>query len=126
MNADVITLQQQLHGALLRIEQLEQQLADSGVAVEPWRYLVARPHPWRRQLSIKGRNLTVGQLLTTMRANQLSPEQASEDLDLPISAIREAIKYGENHRDLIALEASEERRRLTERGFALEPQDLSR
>ena len=26
-------------------------------ASEEWRYLVARPHPWRRQLHVKGRRL---------------------------------------------------------------------
>jgi hypothetical protein len=31
-----------------------------------YRYLEARPHPWRKQLCIKGRNLTVWQLLTSM------------------------------------------------------------
>ena len=53
-----------------------------------WTYLVARPHPWRRQLFVRGRNLTVGHLVMTMRANRLTPEQAAEELDLPIEAVR--------------------------------------
>lgn len=56
-------------------------------------HLVARRHPWRKQLSIKGPNMTVGQLVATMRANQLCPEQASLDLELPLEAIREALVY---------------------------------
>src|SRR3974390_2580274 len=34
--------------------------------VEPWKHLVARRHPWRRQLFIKGRNMTVRQLIGTV------------------------------------------------------------
>ncbi len=37
-----------------------------------WQYLIARPHRWRRQLSIKGRNMTVGQLVSTIHANHYS------------------------------------------------------
>jgi uncharacterized protein (DUF433 family) len=91
-----------------------------------WKYLVARPHPWRRQLWIKDRNLTVGQLVSTVRANRLSPEQASKDLGLPLEAVLEALAYYDANRDLIQAEAAEERRRLGERGYPLEPRDLSR
>ncbi|HEV3260686.1 MAG TPA: hypothetical protein VG013_27780 [Gemmataceae bacterium] len=91
-----------------------------------WQYLAARPHPWRRQLGIKGRNMTVGQLVSTIRANRLSPEQASADLGLPLEAVHEALAYFDANQDLIQAEAAEERRRLAERGYPLEPRDLSR
>jgi len=94
--------------------------------VPPWRYLVARPHRWRRQLSIKGCNMTVGQLVSTVRANKLSPEEASEDLELPLEAIEEALAYYEENRELIQHEASEERRWLAENGIPLTPEDLRR
>src|ERR1700722_5536942 len=81
-----------------------------------WRYLIERPHSWRRQLHIKGRNLTVGQLVSTVRANRLTPEQAAEELDLPLPAIYEALAYHAENRTLIEMEASEERRRLADRG----------
>jgi uncharacterized protein (DUF433 family) len=126
MTGDLQTLQQQLQGALQRIERLEQLLGVTEDNGSRWRFLVARPHPWRKQLSVKGRNMTVGQLLSVVRANGLSPEQASEDLELPVEAIREALAYGEENRVLLQLEASEERRRLAERGHALEPQNLPR
>ena len=58
-----------------------------------FQYLIARPHRWRRQLCIKGRNMTVGQLISTLRANRMSPEQASDRLDLPLAAICEALTY---------------------------------
>jgi uncharacterized protein (DUF433 family) len=118
-------LKNQIAGALNRIQHLEEEIS-SGQESPHWQYLIARPHRWRRQLSIKGRNMTVGQLVSTVRANQYTPEQASDDLELPVQAIHEALAYYAEHRALIELEASEERRRLAERGFALEPKNLSR
>jgi uncharacterized protein (DUF433 family) len=118
-------LQSQLAEALGRIQDLEERIS-SGKELPRWQYLIARPHRWRRQLSIKGRNMTVGQLVSTMRANRYTPEQASEELELPLAAIYEALAYNAEHRDLIEMEASEERRRLGERGYPLEPKDLPR
>jgi uncharacterized protein (DUF433 family) len=97
-----------------------------GAATGKWVYLVERPHPWRRQLSIKGRNLTVGQLMGTLRANNLSMEQAAEAFDLPLEAIREAAIYSEQNCGLIELEAAEERSRLARKGHKLEPDALPR
>jgi uncharacterized protein (DUF433 family) len=88
---------------------------------ERWRYLVARPDNWRRQLFLKGRNLTVGQLVSTIGANNLSTEQASENLDLPREAIEEALDYYAKNRPLIEAEASAERNWLRERGYLREP-----
>jgi len=91
-----------------------------------WIYLVERPHPWRRQLSIKGRNLTVGQLISTLRANSLSLEQLAGAVDLPLEAVSEALAYYERFRPLIELEAAEERSRLARKGYELEPTHLPR
>src|SRR5207244_8510131 len=125
MTAELQEIQAKLNEALTRIEKLEACLGPQEKVELRWRFLVARPHPWRRQLSIKGRNMTVGQMMSTVRANQYAPEQASENLELPIEAIREALAYYEENRDLIALEAAEERRLARERGIPLEPKDLS-
>src|SRR5437764_7033427 len=100
-------LQNQLAEALGRIQHLEDEMS-SGKELPRWQYLLARPHRWRRQLSIKGRNLTVGQLVSTVRANRYTPEQASEELELPLAAVYEALAYAAEHRDLIEMEASEE------------------
>lgn len=124
MNGDLQTIQSQLDRALQRIDRLESHFAEQPHS--RWHYLVARPHPWRSQLCLKGRNMTVGQLVSTVVANRLSPEEASVDLDLPIEAIREALAYYEEHKALIQLEAAEERRRLAAKGCPLEPQDLRR
>jgi uncharacterized protein (DUF433 family) len=107
-----------------RMVQIEERLAANGES--RWQYLIARPHRWRRQLCVKGRNMTVGQLVSTLRANRLTPEQASDRLDLPLPAICEALTYYAENRGLIELEASEERRRLAQRGLPLEPKDLPR
>ena len=76
-----------------------------------YRWLVAVPHSWRRQLVIKGRRLTAGQLVDVMRANGLSPEAVATEFDVPLEAVREAIDYCERHGDLVAAEAAEDRRR---------------
>jgi uncharacterized protein (DUF433 family) len=123
MTSELQTLEAKIDQALQRIDRLEKEREQSA---PPWKYLVARPHPWRRQLSIKGRNMTVGQLLMAIRANQWTAEAASANYDLPLQAIQEALKYAEDERQLIDMEACEERRRVKERGHALEPQDLPR
>ncbi|MDZ8104572.1 MAG: hypothetical protein RM338_02985 [Nostoc sp. DedQUE12a] len=88
---------------------------------EDWKYLVTRPHPWRRQLYIKGRKLLVSTVWQDMIANKMSAEQAAENWDLPLAAIHEAINYCENNQELLKLEADEERYRLETKGISLEP-----
>ncbi|MGA9377340.1 MAG: hypothetical protein WBV73_00940 [Phormidium sp.] len=88
--------------------------------VEDWQYLVARSHPWRRQLYIKGQKLLASTVWQDMIANEMSPEQAAENWDLPLSAIYEVIRYCENHRELLKMEAEEERYRLEQKGFSIE------
>src|SRR5688572_10935410 len=74
-------------------DRLDVNAAANGVTDQAprWQYLVARPHRWRRQLCIKGRNMTVGQLVGTLRANRMTAEQAAENLDLPLAAIYETL-----------------------------------
>jgi uncharacterized protein (DUF433 family) len=98
-------------------------------AVEPllfdhYEYLVARPETGRKQLYLKGRNMTVGQLIYKMRANQLSDEEAAKDMDLPLPQIREAQVYYQTHRELIESEAEEEKRELLSKGVKLEPDHI--
>jgi hypothetical protein len=76
-----------------------------------WRWLVARPHPWRRQLRVKGRKLLASQVWSDMRANQLAREQVSLDWGLPPHAVDEIARYCEDNAALTAIEADEERRR---------------
>ncbi len=98
-------------------------------AAEPghrWRHLVARPHLRRKQPTIRGRNVTVGQLVSTIQANRYSVEAAAANLGLLQEAIEEALRYFEENRELIEAEAEAERRWLAERGYPLEPHDLPR
>src|SRR4029079_8733521 len=85
--------------------------------VVPWRHLVARHHPWRKQLYLKGRNMTVRQLLGTLKANRQSPEEAAANLDLPLEAIHEAVTYAEQNQELLRIEAEIERLFLLQRGY---------
>jgi hypothetical protein len=68
----------------------------------------------------------VGQLVSTVRANRLTVEQASANLALPPEAIEEALTYYEENRTLIEEEAAAERRWLAERGYPLEPPNIPR
>lgn len=86
-----------------------------------WQYLEQRPHPWRQQLYFKGRRLKAFSVWMDMMVNEMSPEEAADNWDLPLAAVREAIEYCSSHQDLLKREAQEERRRLEEKGISLEP-----
>jgi uncharacterized protein (DUF433 family) len=85
--------------------------------VAPWAYLVARPHPWRRQLYLKGRNLTVRQLVGTVKANGWGEEEAASNLDLPVEAIREALRYAAENEELLTFETAYENLMLARKGY---------
>lgn len=91
-----------------------------------YKHLVAHHDNWRRQVWLRGRNMTVGQLVAWMRRNELSPEQAAEDFDLPLAQVQEALAYYEAHRDLVDAELREERQYLQSRGYTVEPPATTR
>ena len=84
-------------------------------------YLVARPHPWRRQLFVKGRRLRTFTVWMDMQSNGMTPEEAADNWDLPLEAIQEIRRYCGEQRALLEMEAEEERRRVLEEGIRLEP-----
>ena len=86
-----------------------------------WQHLAARPHPWRRQLYVKGRNLRAFTVWMEMQVNRMGPQEAAENWDLPLAAVTEIVRYCENRQDLLRMEADEERRRLLEEGVPLQP-----
>ena len=113
------------------LDQLEKYKELSVPAVEPllfehYQYLAARPQTGRNQLYLKGRNMTVGQLVYKMRANELSTEQAAEDMELPEMEVREALAYYQTHRELIETEMEEEKHYLLSQGVDLEPGTVPR
>ena len=93
--------------------------------VEPWQYLVRRQHPWRKQLYVKGRNMTARQLVGSMKANELDEAAAAADYRLPVEAVREALAYVERNRELLETEAEIERLMLKRGGVARGPQPVS-
>ncbi len=112
------------------LNQLERFKELSVPAVEPlvfdhYQYLVVRPEKGRRQPYLKGRNMTVGQLIYKMRANRLSDEQAAEDMDLPLEQVVEARAYYHTHRELVESEVEEEKQYLLAHGVELEPGTVS-
>jgi uncharacterized protein (DUF433 family) len=70
-------------------------------------FLVARPHAWRRQLWIKGRRITAGDLARTVEIEGWTPERAASEFDLPLHAVLEAQRYAASHRDLVLDEEAE-------------------
>jgi uncharacterized protein (DUF433 family) len=74
-----------------------------------WEWLVARPHPWRRQLAIKGTRLLAGRLAASIASNGWSAEHAAEEYDVPLAAVLEAQRYAAENNELVAAEEREER-----------------
>jgi hypothetical protein len=93
--------------------------------VESWQYLVSRQHPWRKQLYVKGRNMTARQLVGAIKANGFDEAKASDNFKLPVEAIREALAYVEQNRELLETEAEIERLMLKRGGVARGPQPVS-
>ncbi|MGK7878350.1 MAG: hypothetical protein AB4426_35120 [Xenococcaceae cyanobacterium] len=85
-----------------------------------WQYLEKRPHPWRKQLYLKGKRVKASVIYSDMIVNDETPEEAADNWDLPLAAISEVIQYCESHQELLKQEAAEERRIVLE-GVTLEP-----
>lgn len=73
-----------------------------------YRYLVSRHDNGRKQAYLKGRNMTVSQLVYTMRANGLSDEDAAVDFGLPVAQVREAQAYYQVHREPAGAETEDQ------------------
>ncbi len=87
------------------------------VTDDAWRYLVRRPHGWRRQMSLKGRRLLAADIWRDMVVNDQTVEEAAQEWDIPVAAVEEALRWCEANRPLLAMEAEEERRQLAARGI---------
>ena len=101
-------------------------MAQRETARTTYHYLVERPHPWRRQLSLRGRNITVGQFIASMRANNLSPEVAADNFDVPLAQVMEVLAYYAAHHSLVDEELREDKRRLRVKGYVIEPPSVPR
>ncbi|MDR3688542.1 MAG: hypothetical protein P4L46_04125 [Fimbriimonas sp.] len=58
-----------------------------------------------------------------MTANGMTEEEAADNWELPLEAIREAIAYCDHNKELIAMEADEERAQLQSMGVDLALRD---
>jgi hypothetical protein len=92
----------------------------------PWTYLVHFPHPWKKQLYVKGRKLPAAAVWTGIMVNKLSREEAADNWELPPAAIDEIVEYCETNKELLQMEAAEEARRVAQKGIDLEPKTASR
>ena len=88
---------------------------------EEWQYLETRPHPWRRQLYVKGRRLRAFSIWSDMSANQLTAEEIAQSRELPLEAVRECIRYCEENRTLLENECNQEEQWLLARGLKIDP-----
>lgn len=95
---------------------------DEALGNERWMWLIEQPHPWRRQLWIKGRHMTAGQLVGHVNGNQWTPEEAARQFDLPVEAVLEARQYVEANRELIEAETVEEERAAARMATAHPPE----
>lgn len=112
------------------LKRLERYKELSVPAVQPavfehYEYLIHRPEKGRKQPYLKGRHMTVGQLIYAMRADKLTAEQAASDYELPLEQIHEAQAYYEVHRDVIEAEADEEGALLRSMGVPIDPPSVS-
>jgi hypothetical protein len=85
-----------------------------------WQYLEARPHPWRRQLSVKGLRLLASSVWSDMVANQFTVEEIAHSRSLPVEAVQECVQYCEENRSLLDSECEQEKRWLLARGVSFE------
>lgn len=91
-----------------------------------WMYLVDQAHSWKKQLFVKGRKLPAAAVWTGMTVNKLTPEQAADNWDLPLDAIKEIVEYCESNQALLKMEADEEKKRLNQEGVKVEPEAARR
>ena len=99
--------------------------ADLETSAPPWKHLVVRRHPWRKQLYLKGRNMTVRHLVGSVKANGFSEEEAAKNHDLPVEAIREALTYFEANPEVFALDHAYELYLRKSRGVGRGPKPVS-
>lgn len=87
-----------------------------------WQYLESRPHPWRKQLYVKGRRLKAFDVWMDMIVNDETELDASLNWDLPLAAIREIVDYCSTQVELLKQEADLERQSLESQGYSVESQ----
>jgi hypothetical protein len=67
-----------------------------------WRWLVERPHPWRRQLWIKGRKLLASAVWLDALSNGMGPREAAENWDQRFTPIADRPRPQPGAKDTVA------------------------
>lgn len=98
---------------------------DEAIANERWTWLVEQPHPWRRQLWIKGRRMRAAEVVGHMKGNGWTAEETARQFDLPVEAVLESQRYVEANSELIEAETMEEQR-VAQRAATLHPPETVR
>ena len=69
-----------------------------------YRYLEPKPYKKTKQLGIKGWNMTVWNLVGTMRTEELSIKETADGFGLPVEAVIEALDYYYKNRTMVEAE----------------------
>jgi uncharacterized protein (DUF433 family) len=85
-----------------------------------YKYLIERPHAWKRQLCVKGRRLPAATVYGDILLDKMSPVETAANWDLPLEAVYECIRYCKENESLIRMESEEERRLLAVEGIIIE------
>ena len=78
-------------------------------------YQWLEPKPYKkstRQLGIKGRNMTVWNVVADIVVSGMTPDEVADDYDLPLEAVQEALDYYSLNKAWIDAEVDETGRRL--------------
>ena len=94
-------LSEELSQALFKVEERSK----SAIETENhYRYLELKPYKKTKQLGIKGRNMTVWNLVATMRTEGFTIEETADDFRLPVEAVIEALDYYYKNKAMIEAE----------------------
>lgn len=87
--------------------------------LEPAGYKYLQPKVGSRyqQLAVNGRIRAEILYRETLGPEALTPEQVAKEYNLPVEAVREAIQYCEQNRDLLDAERAREQTTIEARGF---------
>jgi uncharacterized protein (DUF433 family) len=78
-------------------------------------YQWLEPKPYKRftrQLGIRGRNMTVWNLVADVVVSGRTPQEVADDYRLPLEAVNEALEYYQANKKWIDAEIDEEGRQL--------------
>lgn len=82
------------------------------IDVPGWKHLVRRPQHWKKQLYLRGRNITVLQVVGPLIVNRRTHQEQAADMELPVEAVLEALAYYRDNQAIINEDVLEEKRRL--------------